>query len=153
MRSAVQLDHASGTFSDLQSLLITSILYYPKDTENFGTGLKQISNACNEAECRFEFKILKSGFVVVFYRDESITAQDAIQDTVQDAIQDGSTVRQTILRLCEQPRSREEVMAACGLKNRAHFTSSYLRPMLQTGQIKMTIPDKPSSKNQKYIRA
>ncbi len=145
--------------------LITSILYYSKDVESFGTGLKRIADACDEAGCRFDFKILKSGFVVVFYREESSsdvgtpqdavqdTVQDTIQDAVQDAIQDGSTVEQTILRLCEQPRSREELMAACGLKNRAHFISAYLKPMLQAGQIKMTIPDKPSSKNQKYIKA
>ena len=141
--------------------LITSILYYSKDVESFGTGLKRISDACDEAGSRFEFKILKSGFVVVFYREENAsdvatpqdTVQDTIQDAVQDTIQDVTVVKQTILRLCEQPRSREELMAACGLKNRAHFTSAYLKPMLQAGQIKMTIPDKPSSKNQKYMRA
>lgn len=137
--------------------LITSILYYSKDVESFGTGLKRIADACDEARCRFEFKILKSGFVVVFYRDESIAAQDAVQDAIQDAVQDTiqedvPVVKQIILRLCEQPRSREELMAACGLKNRAHFTSAYLKPMLQAGQIKMTIPDKPSSKNQRYIK-
>lgn len=46
--------------------LITSILYYSKDVESFGTGLKRIADACNEANCRFAFKIMKSGFVVVF---------------------------------------------------------------------------------------
>ena len=121
--------------------------------ESFGTGLKRIADACDEARCRFEFKILKAGFVVVFYRDESIATQGAVQDAVQDTIQeDVPVVKQIILRLCEQPRSREELMVACGLKNRAHFTSAYLEPMLQAGQIKMTIPDKPSSKNQRYIK-
>ena len=110
-----------------------------------------------EAECHLEFKILKSELVVAFCRDESIATQDAVQDTkqdaVQDAIQDSATVKQTILRLCEQPRSREELMTACGLKDKEHFVTAYLKPLLKEGQIKMTIPDKPSSKNQKYIRA
>ncbi len=50
--------------------LTTSILYYSRDTESFGTGLRRIADACDKARCRYEFKILKSGFVVVFYREE-----------------------------------------------------------------------------------
>ena len=103
----------------------------------------------DEAGCRFDFKILKSGFVVVFYREESSSDVATPQDTPQDT----PAVKQTTLRLCEQPRSREELMVACGLKDKKHFVTAYLKPLLEVGQIKMTIPDKPRSKNQKYIRA
>lgn len=48
--------------------LITSILYYSKDVESFGSGLKRITYACKEAGVKVEFKLMKSGFVVVFYR-------------------------------------------------------------------------------------
>ncbi len=51
--------------------LIASILYYSKDIESFGTGLKRIVDACKESNCRYEFEIQKSGFVVVFYRTDS----------------------------------------------------------------------------------
>ena len=47
---------------------IARILYYSKDIESFGTGLKRIADACEAAEVRYEFKKLKSGFVVCFYR-------------------------------------------------------------------------------------
>ena len=47
---------------------IARILYYSKDIESFGTGLKRIANACDTAGVRYEFKKLKSGFVVCFYR-------------------------------------------------------------------------------------
>lgn len=50
--------------------LTTSILYYSRDAESFGTGLRRIADACDKARCRYEFKILKSDFVVVFYREE-----------------------------------------------------------------------------------
>ncbi|GFI17505.1 hypothetical protein IMSAGC009_02677 [Lachnospiraceae bacterium] len=49
---------------------IARILYYSKDIESFGTGLKRIADACNTAGIRYEFKKLKSGFVVCFYRSE-----------------------------------------------------------------------------------
>lgn len=49
---------------------IARILYYSKDIESFGTGLRRIAEACEEASVRYEFKKLKSGFVVCFYRSE-----------------------------------------------------------------------------------
>lgn len=47
---------------------IARILYYSKDIESFGTGLKRIADACKDAGVKYEFKKLKSGFVVCFYR-------------------------------------------------------------------------------------
>lgn len=47
---------------------IARILYYSKDIESFGTGLKRIADACKAASVKYEFKMLKSGFVVCFYR-------------------------------------------------------------------------------------
>ena len=49
---------------------IARMLYYSKDIESFGTGLKRIADACDEADVKYEFKKMKSGFVVCFYRSE-----------------------------------------------------------------------------------
>ena len=43
-------------------------MYYSKDIESFGTGLKRIAEVCEEANVRYEFQKLKNGFVVCFYR-------------------------------------------------------------------------------------
>lgn len=51
---------------------IARILYYSKDIESFGTGLKRIADACDASNVRYEFKKMKSGFVVCFYRSEEI---------------------------------------------------------------------------------
>ena len=47
--------------------------------------------------------------------------------------------------------SREEIMTMCGLKNKNHFIKAHLKPLLESGQLRMTIPDKPNSRNQKYV--
>ncbi len=47
---------------------IARILYYSKDIESFGTGLKRIADACETAGVQYEFQKKKSGFVVCFYR-------------------------------------------------------------------------------------
>ena len=52
---------------------IARILYYSKYIESFGTGLKRIADACDKAGIQYEFKKMKSGFIVCFYRLEEKT--------------------------------------------------------------------------------
>ena len=37
-----------------------------------------------------------------------------------------------------------------GLAGRRNFSEKYIKTLLEMGKIKMTIPDKPNSRNQKY---
>ena len=79
-----------------------------------------------------------------------VAVQDKIQDTVQVA---GQVTAQGILGYCAIPRSRQELQAFCGLSGRNNFSKLYLKPLLESGQLRMTIPDKPNSRNQKYVAA
>ena len=45
-----------------------------------------------------------------------------------------------------------ELMRRMGLRNRPAFVNGYLHPAMEQGLIEMTLPDKPSSKNQRYRR-
>lgn len=38
-----------------------------------------------------------------------------------------------------------------GVIGRKAFVSQYLKPLLESGKLMMTIPDKPNSRNQKYV--
>ena len=72
-------------------------------------------------------------------------------DTMQVTIQDARTA--LLLDFCIQPRSRDEIQRFIGMVNREHFRKSILKPLLDSEQLKMTIPNKPTSKNQKYVRS
>lgn len=50
------------------------------------------------------------------------------------------------------PYSTISIMKALGLKSRETFRKNYMNPAIQLGLVYMTIPDKPNSKNQKYIK-
>lgn len=50
------------------------------------------------------------------------------------------------------PLSANEIMLRLGIKSKETLRASYLNPAIENGLIKMTLPDKPNSKNQKYIR-
>jgi len=56
-----------------------------------------------------------------------------------------------ILAFCREPRSKTEIMKYCKYKDAKNFVRKYLRSLLDSGMLQMTIPDKPKSKNQKYV--
>ena len=72
-------------------------------------------------------------------------AQDKAQDEAQDE------VSMKIIEFCKQERNIFEIMNYIGYKNRTRFRRDYIKPLVEKGMLKMTIPDKPTSKNQKYI--
>ena len=55
-----------------------------------------------------------------------------------------------LLAFCSVPRTRAEMQEFCGIKTREYFRKKILAPMIGTGKVFLTIPDKPSSPKQKY---
>ncbi len=58
-----------------------------------------------------------------------------------------------ILEFCSKPKSREEIQAFVCIAHREHFRAKILKPLLESGKLQMTIPDKPNSRNQRYIKS
>lgn len=59
-------------------------------------------------------------------------------------------IEERILRFCTEAKNIQEIMEHLGYRDKK-TVRKYLSPLLQQGRISMTIPDKPNSKNQKYI--
>ena len=51
---------------------------------------------------------------------------------------------------CDEPRAAREIMSELGLKHWKTFQKNYLKPLIDAGFLERTIPDKPSSRLQKY---
>ncbi len=63
---------------------IARMLYYSKDIESFGTGLKRIAEACEKRNIKYEFKKMKSGFMVCFYRSDKKADKKADKKPIKD---------------------------------------------------------------------
>ena len=61
-------------------------------------------------------------------------------------------IRRKILLLCEQPRTRRELMYMVDVDSIKTFKRLYLQPLLDSGQLKMTVPGRKSISTQKYVR-
>ena len=100
-----------------------------------------------------EFSSTATDFRVILknvnYNLEGDTHQVIHQVTHQDV--ELSTVSKQILAFCTTPKSKKELAVFCGFKDLRNFTLKHINPLLEAGQLEMTIPDKPKSRNQKYI--
>lgn len=81
--------------------------------------------------------------------DVPVNVPVATQDSTQVNTQD-STQEEKILAFCSEAKSFLEIMQMLGYKERK-TVRKYLNPLIEQGRVAMTVPDKPNSKNQKYV--
>lgn len=55
-----------------------------------------------------------------------------------------------VLQYCTNPKSSEEIFEEIGLYKNTKNHNHHIKPLLEAGWLNQTIPDKPTSKNQKY---
>ena len=85
---------------------------------------------------------------------------DIINKAIKDILHDSrkhynhlSTYINALMGVIETyPQSAIELMEKLGIKSRNSFRDNYLKPALEAGLIGMTIPEKPTSKNQMYFK-
>ncbi len=67
-------------------------------------------------------------------------------------LNNSGSMEDSILDFCEIPRSRAELIEFTG-KSRNYVLKQLIAPLVECGKLKLTIPDKPKSSNQKYVKA
>ncbi len=53
----------------------------------------------------------------------------------------------------DHPYTSRELLDLLGLKSKETLRKYYLNPLMEKGLVRMTVPDKPNSRNQRYIKA
>jgi ATP-dependent DNA helicase RecG len=89
----------------------------------------------------------------------TLLVHPAFEDLLKESRdQDGNQVNDQVsdqvirvIRYCEKPHSRSEILQEIGLKNHFDNYQKYIEPALLNQWIEMTIPTKPRSRNQKYL--
>ncbi len=80
-----------GERSILRNPLIAEAIYKSKDIEKWGSGLKRIYDECKANKVAVEFKVLKSGFLVVFYRNLALTVRkdEGVSEGLSEGLNEG----------------------------------------------------------------
>ncbi|MFH1471831.1 MAG: RNA-binding domain-containing protein [Nanoarchaeota archaeon] len=118
------------------------------NADELGSGVRNLVKYTklysNSAPQLFEEDVFK---IVIPLTDQA-TQQATPQATQQATEQDERT--KAILVFCLDPKTREEIQTSLNIKDREYFRSEILKPLIEKGLLFLTIPDKPSSPNQKY---
>ena len=82
---------------------------------------------------------------------------ETIDETLKSVNQESKNISEQVSRLLEVmdydiPLTANEIMKRLGIKSKETLRGSYLNPAIENGLVKMTIPNKPNSKNQKYYK-
>ena len=88
------------------------------------------------------FENRRNEFVVTLYNGTLEANAPAQIDVVNDT--------QKLLDFCKTPRSRKEIADYLGIGTVFYAMQHYVQPLVTTGQLKMTNPEKPKSRHQKF---
>jgi len=59
---------------------------------------------------------------------------------------------ESVVEFCSTPRTRAEIVAFVG-KSKNYVMAKIVNPLVKGGKLRMTIPDKPKSPNQRFVKA
>lgn len=137
-----QLGHARP---DLRNPALATMAEFLLETENRYSGIPTMRRemaAAGLPEPVFENR--RNEFVVTLYN------QNAALERGQELTGQGSGQSMTLLEFCKTPRSRKEIADFLGIGTVFYAMKHYVQPLLAEGKLKMTLPEKPRSRNQRY---
>ncbi|MCD8153434.1 MAG: hypothetical protein LUF78_01845 [Clostridiales bacterium] len=131
--------------------------------ERKGSGLEKIclayENAANYTpELAPKFFSNRSSFIVTLWNlnYKMMQSGELVEDLLEEqATGQADSYDDNLVRLaefCSIPRTRTEMQQFLGISSRAAFQKHYLSVLLKNGNLRRTLPDKPSSPKQKYVK-
>lgn len=134
--------------NDYRNPLVAEAMRMMKYVNKFNRGVTRVQEMLKEngnTPAVFDVNTITAFRVTVQATNEA----DLSKGTSQGTSQDNKIIEEKIIEFCKEPRSLAEITAHCGFQDKRKFRERYLNPLLGTC-IQMTIPDKPTSRFQKY---
>ena len=134
----INIDDLGKVSADTRNPYLAGALEIMIDTENRFSGIPTVRAELKKAGIPAPVFIDRRGvFKVIFYKKSVVQDKEV-------------SFAQKIIDYCSTPRSREELADKFGFEAPTYFIKKYVAPLIEEGKIKMTIPNKPKSKFQKY---
>ncbi len=140
--------------------LIAEPMYLTKYIERMGTGIRDMIRRCKNAGLPEPEIRLDGGYFVLTIRrkksesgglSEPSLAQATVPVTAPVTAPVGEYVTRLLALLADRGAlSNANILEAFGLKSRRRLRETYIDPSLAAGLVEPTIPEKPTSRLQKY---
>ena len=86
----------------------------------------------------------------VKYKNAQVNAQVKVNQVLDETQNYDVSIEEKALQFCSEAKSIIEICDYLGFKDR-RTVRKIINPLLELGRLAMTVPDKPNSRNQKYI--
>lgn len=134
----ISIDALGKVHPETRNAILANMLELLKITENRYSGIPTMQMELSKAGLPApRFSVVHGEFKVVMkngYNKEAMSVSDSI------------------VEYCCTPRTRSELIAFTG-KSRTYTMSQMVQPLVDSGRLKMTLPEKPKSSKQKFIKA
>lgn len=128
---------------DLRNPALATMSEFLLKTENRYSGIPTIRREMRKAGLPAPVFINgRNEFIVILY-NRPVGDREKLPD-------DGGKDRD-LLAFCRIPRTRKEIADYLGINTVFYVMQHYVQPLLSSGKLEMTLPDKPKSRNQKYV--
>ena len=128
--------------ADTRNPVLVTNLELMAITENRYSGIPVMKRSMKEYNLEPPvFKDLRNCFKVIFYNSR-------IEDDESTASYDSN-----LLDFLNEPRSRKEIADFLELKSVSYAIAAYINPLIEEGLVEMTIPEKPGSHKQRFVKS
>ena len=134
----ISIDKLGKVRPETRNAALANILELLKITENRYSGIPTMHRECTKAGLPAPIFSANHGEFKVTLKNGLFANEDHLNDSLID--------------FCSVPRTRSEIVAFIGMSQN-HVMSQIVTPLLDSGKLKMTMPEKPKSPYQKFVKA
>lgn len=140
----IRIDQLGKMQPDTRNPVLVTALEVIGVTENRYSGIPTIRKAMRDAGLKEPVFIDERGtFTVILYNE--MQKKPALPEAMTDR-------ERELLAFLETPRSRQEIAEHLGIATAAYAIQTYVVPLIAKDLVKMTLPDKPKSHRQRFVR-
>ena len=133
----VSISNLGKIMPDSRNKTLATILEIMGIAENRYSGVPTIKRECEIYKLPMpEFKSQRGEFTVTIYNGQSMFGI-------------GISTVEKILEFCKVPRLRKELVELLGI-TQYYLMKTYIEPLVNEGKLKLTLPNVPKSKNNRY---
>lgn len=136
----ITVDSLGKVRPDTRNAVLANILEILHVSEHRYSGIPTIRKELKDAGLPEPVFIVKNGEFKVILRN-----------SIYEDRKTGN-LKEDILKFCETPRSRAELIEFLGM-SRYYVMSSIIQPLVETGELKLLLPEKPKSSKQRYMKS
>lgn len=138
----ISIDSLGKVRPETRNAALANMLEVLDVTENRYSGIPTIRSEFQAAGLPAPIFAVRRGEFVVTFKNDSY--QSELKGN-------GAAHTEDILEFCSVPRTRDELQQFTGF-SRYYTMAHIVKPLLDQGLLKMTIPEKPKSREQKFIK-